>query len=332
MTLPALTSGLWPHPQSAGWPRGRPGCAGHGPWPGNCRLMTGPIWHGRGYARMRHALTWAPDRPGAGPSRYAALAGAITRTGGWVATLAVRLARVTLEAARGGDAVRAVIMVMSKGGSGSTGSRGWRSAFWWPSLAGSFWLRLFPRAGRRTPFPGPPAARHGYDVIVYSGQPLPQLARLPHVASALPVPATFTGQLRCASCRTPIDADARRSTRCRRGAAADGDPPVPGGRPTSRIPMRSWPRSPSPKQRRARRLGDPGSGGQRGPAERGARGPFPSHEPRAAGGGHRGRRERISLRGRWTLRPVRHDGVRRGGRSPRRAAVHVLRAADPRRR
>lgn len=48
-------------------------------------------------------------------------------------------------------------------------------------------------------------ARHGYDVIVYSGRSLPQLARLPHVASAVPVPVSFPGQLGCASCRRPID-------------------------------------------------------------------------------------------------------------------------------
>ena len=48
-------------------------------------------------------------------------------------------------------------------------------------------------------------ARHGYDVIAYSGQPLPQLARLPHVASSVPVPASFAAQAGCASCREPID-------------------------------------------------------------------------------------------------------------------------------
>jgi hypothetical protein len=46
--------------------------------------------------------------------------------------------------------------------------------------------------------------RHGYDVIVYSGQPLPQLARLPHVASAVRVPVS-SGAFSCASCRRPID-------------------------------------------------------------------------------------------------------------------------------
>ena len=75
------------------------------------------------------------------------------------------------------------------------------------AVAGGFVLAA-TAAARRTAaaFPGF-AARHGYDVIVYSCQPLPQLARLPHVTSVTPVPVPFSGQLRCASCRKPIDAD-----------------------------------------------------------------------------------------------------------------------------
>jgi hypothetical protein len=62
-------------------------------------------------------------------------------------------------------------------------------------------------AARRTAAAFPEfAVRHGYDVIVYSGQPLPQLARLPHVASVTPVLAPFSDVPRCASCRSPIDA------------------------------------------------------------------------------------------------------------------------------
>ena len=58
-------------------------------------------------------------------------------------------------------------------------------------------------AGRRTAgaFPGY-VAMHGYDVVVYSPHPLPQLARLPDVASVL-VPISHLP--RCASCRKPID-------------------------------------------------------------------------------------------------------------------------------
>ncbi len=120
-----------------------------------------------------------------------------------MATLAVRLARVTLEAAEG-RCVRAVIMVMQ--GRFRQYWKSWLALSVLVAVAGGFvGYGCFPR---RTADAFPQfAARHGYDVIVYSGQPLPQLARLPHVASALPVPATLTGRLRCASCRTPIDAD-----------------------------------------------------------------------------------------------------------------------------
>jgi hypothetical protein len=75
------------------------------------------------------------------------------------------------------------------------------------AVAGGFVLAAAV-AGRRTAAAFPEfATQHGYDVIVYSGQPLPQLARLPHVASAVPVPASFTGKIRCASCGKPIDAE-----------------------------------------------------------------------------------------------------------------------------
>jgi hypothetical protein len=74
-------------------------------------------------------------------------------------------------------------------------------------LAGGFVLAATV-AGRRTAaaFPGF-TTRHGYDVIVYSGRPLPQMTRLPHVVSVTPVPAAFAVTLRCASCRKPIDAE-----------------------------------------------------------------------------------------------------------------------------
>jgi hypothetical protein len=61
-------------------------------------------------------------------------------------------------------------------------------------------------AGHRTAdaFPGF-AARHGYDVIVYSGKKLPQLSRLPHVTSVTPAVVTYNDAVGCASCHTPID-------------------------------------------------------------------------------------------------------------------------------
>ena len=75
------------------------------------------------------------------------------------------------------------------------------------AVAGGF-VMAAAAAGRRTAAAFPEfAARHGYDVIVYSGQPRPQLARLPHVASVTPVLVPFSGAVRCASCRKPINAD-----------------------------------------------------------------------------------------------------------------------------
>jgi hypothetical protein len=47
-------------------------------------------------------------------------------------------------------------------------------------------------------------ARHGYDAIVYSGHPLPGLARIPQVALVTTVPAPFSFVARCLSCSKPI--------------------------------------------------------------------------------------------------------------------------------
>ncbi|HYB88918.1 MAG TPA: ABC transporter permease [Streptosporangiaceae bacterium] len=60
--------------------------------------------------------------------------------------------------------------------------------------------------GRRTAaaFPGF-VARHGYDMLVYAGHPLPQLAKLPQVAHVTTALLPFAGPPRCASCRKPID-------------------------------------------------------------------------------------------------------------------------------
>jgi ABC-type lipoprotein release transport system permease subunit len=78
------------------------------------------------------------------------------------------------------------------------------------TVAGGFVLSAVT-AGRRTAAAFPDfVAGHGYDVVVYSGQPLPQLARLPGVASVTPVLAPYmpAGGVppRCRSCRKPIDA------------------------------------------------------------------------------------------------------------------------------
>lgn len=61
-------------------------------------------------------------------------------------------------------------------------------------------------AGRRTAaaFPGF-VARHGYDAVVYSGRPHPELARLPQVAHLTPSLLPFVVAPTCASCRKKID-------------------------------------------------------------------------------------------------------------------------------
>jgi hypothetical protein len=62
-------------------------------------------------------------------------------------------------------------------------------------------------AGQRTAaaFPGF-RDRHGYDLVVYSLKPIPELARFREVASVTPVTAPFTGQPACQpACTTPID-------------------------------------------------------------------------------------------------------------------------------
>jgi hypothetical protein len=75
------------------------------------------------------------------------------------------------------------------------------------AVAGGFVLSA-AMAGRRTAAAFPDfVARHGYDIVVYSLRPLPQLARLPDVASATPVLAPITDQPRCASCRNRIDSN-----------------------------------------------------------------------------------------------------------------------------
>ena len=61
-------------------------------------------------------------------------------------------------------------------------------------------------AGRRTAaaFPGF-VTRHGYDAVVYSGRPHPELARLPQVAHLTPALLPFVVRPSCASCRKKIN-------------------------------------------------------------------------------------------------------------------------------
>ena len=99
--------------------------------------------------------------------------------------------------------MRAVVMVLRV-----------RSRQYWKSwlalsllvaIAGGFVLTT-ASAGHRTSHAFPEyAARHGYDVIVYSGHRVPQLSRLPHVTSVTPALVTYNGAVGCVSCRKPID-------------------------------------------------------------------------------------------------------------------------------
>lgn len=113
------------------------------------------------------------------------------------------LARETEVAVQGRVAVRAVVLVL----------RGRFRQYWksWLALsvliavAGGFVMSA-AAAGRRTAAAFPDyVARHGYDIMVYSLRPLPQLAGLPDVASVTPVLVPISDRPRCASCRTPID-------------------------------------------------------------------------------------------------------------------------------
>jgi hypothetical protein len=75
------------------------------------------------------------------------------------------------------------------------------------AVAGGFVLTA-TAAARRTASALPGfVARHGSDAVAYSAQPLPQLARLPGVASAVPVIAPYAARPLCPSCTRPIDSE-----------------------------------------------------------------------------------------------------------------------------
>ena len=75
------------------------------------------------------------------------------------------------------------------------------------AVAGGFVLTT-ASAGHRTANAFPEfVVRHGYDAIVYSGKPLPQLGRLPRVSAVTPVPVPVSVAVGCTSCRKPIDAE-----------------------------------------------------------------------------------------------------------------------------
>ena len=128
----------------------------------------------------------------------------LTRRGRWwLATLAIRPGSETLGWIKGEVAVGAVVMLLR-----SRFRQHWKS---WLALsvlvavAGGFVLATAAAGHRTAAAFGDFVARHGYDVVVYSGQPVPRLARLPQVASVTPVLAPYSGTPVCASCRHPID-------------------------------------------------------------------------------------------------------------------------------
>ena len=100
--------------------------------------------------------------------------------------------------------MRAVVMVFR--GRFRQHWKSWLALSMLVAVGGGFVLSA-AATGRRTAaaFPGF-VARHGYDIVVYSLHPLPQLAGLPDVASVTPVLVPISGSPRCASCRKPIDA------------------------------------------------------------------------------------------------------------------------------
>src|ERR1700722_2003158 len=83
--------------------------------------------------------------------------------------------------------------------------RSWLALAVLVALVGGFVIAA-AATGRRTggAFPGF-VARHGYDALVYSGHPLPGLARIPQVALVTPVRAPYAFPGGCTSCRKPLD-------------------------------------------------------------------------------------------------------------------------------
>jgi hypothetical protein len=73
------------------------------------------------------------------------------------------------------------------------------------AVAGGFVLAATAAARRTTAAVPGFVARHGSNVVAYSAKPLPQLARLPDVTSAVPVIALYAAQPSCGSCTKPID-------------------------------------------------------------------------------------------------------------------------------
>src|SRR5438128_2294487 len=121
----------------------------------------------------------------------------------WLAILAMCPRAADCRGCTRRGAVRAVGMVMS--GRFRQHWKSWLALSVLVAVAGGF-VMAATAAARRTDaaFPGF-VARHGYDFVVYSPHPLPQLAGLQGVESVTPVLAPFSDHASCGSCSKPID-------------------------------------------------------------------------------------------------------------------------------
>ena len=72
------------------------------------------------------------------------------------------------------------------------------------AMAGGFVIAAATTAKRTAAAFPDFVAKHGYDAIVYSGHPLPSLARIPQVADVTPVPGPVEFPTACDSCTKPI--------------------------------------------------------------------------------------------------------------------------------
>ncbi len=72
------------------------------------------------------------------------------------------------------------------------------------AMAGGFVIAAATTAKRTAAAFPDFVAKHGYDAIVYSGHPLPSLARIPQVADVTPVPGPVEFPTACDTCTKPI--------------------------------------------------------------------------------------------------------------------------------
>ncbi len=205
--------------------------------------------------------------------------------------------------------------------------RSWLALAALAMLAGGFVLAAASTA-RRTAAAFPDfLARHGYDAVIYSAHPLPSLASIPQVATvtAAPGPVEFPG--RCDTCRKKIDAGSFGLFEMSPGGLARTVMLLSG-----RMPDQSRPDEVLASYTLARdngvRIGSVIETLIPTPAQiRLGRAKVPIAEvPRRPAAGRRpgGDRERVSVRYRRPLRPVRHEGLRGSRESARDAAQRPI--------